>query len=139
MNLKNKLKVEVLVNSTIENVWKVWNSPDHIIKWCSGHPDWHTPKASNDLRVGGKLYTRMEAKDGSMGFDMYNTYDEIIENQWIKYHLEDGRICEVSFKKSKDGVIIEQLFDPESVNTPELQKEGWQNILNNFKDYLEKV
>jgi uncharacterized protein YndB with AHSA1/START domain len=137
--MKDKIKVEAHVKAPIELVWNIWNDPKHITQWCSGHPDWHTTKSTNDLRVGGKIHTRMEAKDGSMGFDWTNTYDEVIEHQLIKYHMEDGRECETTFEVSEDLVKLTQIFDPESENTKEQQKEGWQNIVNNFKAHVESL
>ena len=135
--MSNKIKVELTVSAPIEKVWNVWNDPIHITKWCTGHPDWHTPKVTNDPRVGGKIFTRMEAKDGSSGFDMVNTYDEIIEHQLIKYHMDDGRECEIVFVVEGVNVSITQLLDPESENTVEQQKDGWQTIMNNFKTHIE--
>lgn len=137
--MNNKIKVHVKVNGPIDKVWNVCNDPSHITKWCTGHPDWHTPKATNDLKVGGQIYTCVEAKDGSTGFDWVNTYDEIIEHQLIINHIEDGRECEIKFEEVGESVSIVQWLDPESENTVELQKHGWQTIMSNFKAHIENL
>lgn len=131
------ITVTVRVQTTIEQAWEIWNGPQHIIKWCSGHPDWHTTKCTNDLREGGHISTRMEAKDGSTGFEWSNTYDTVIPQTLIKYHMEDGRKCIITFKEQDREVVVTQKFDPETQNSIEQQQEGWQTIMDNYKLYVE--
>ena len=126
------------VNAPIEKVWKLWSSPEHITKWNSASPDWHTPKATNDLRAGGKFTSRMEARDGSMGFDFEGVYDEVRENEHIAYTMADGRTVKVDFVADGDTTRIVETFDPESQNSREMQQGGWQAILDNFKKYAEE-
>lgn len=134
-----RITVEATVNAPIETVWKCWTEPKHITKWNNASDDWHTPHAENDLRVGGKFLSRMESRDGSMGFDFVGTYQEVIEYKMIAYSMEDGRKVEITFV-SEDGKTtqVTETFDPENENTLELQKTGWQAILNNFKNYVEQ-
>jgi uncharacterized protein YndB with AHSA1/START domain len=134
-----RITVEATVNAPIENVWKCWTEPKHITQWNNASDDWHTPHAENDLRVGGKFLSRMESRDGSMGFDFIGTYQEVIEYKMISYTMEDGRKVEITFV-SEDGKTTQftETFDPENENTLELQKTGWQAILNNFKNYVEQ-
>jgi uncharacterized protein YndB with AHSA1/START domain len=138
MKTKEKITIKILINSSIERVWEFWTKPEHIIKWNYASEDWHTTKAENDLRVGGKFLTRMEAKDGSFGFDLEGIYDEIKDNEKLDYTLLDDRKVLIYFLQSKDGVEIIQNFEAEKENSIELQKQGWQAILNNFKAYTEK-
>ncbi len=138
MKTKEKIIIKILINSSIERVWEFWTKPEHIIKWNYASEDWHTTKAENDLRVGGKFLTRMEAKDGSFGFDLEGIYDEIKDNEKLDYTLLDDRKVLIYFLQSKDGVEIIQNFEAEKENSIELQKQGWQAILNNFKAYAEK-
>lgn len=134
-----KLTVEVTVNSPIQKVWEVWTTPEHITKWCSGDESWHTPSASNDLQVGGKFVTRMEARDGSMGFDFEGVYTKVIENNEIHYAMEDGREVEIYFEEQEDGVKVTEIFDAEDIHSHELQIAGWQHILHNFKKHIESL
>jgi uncharacterized protein YndB with AHSA1/START domain len=133
-----KIIVETTVNATIEKVWQYWTEPKHIEKWNNASDDWHTPHAENDLRVGGKFLSRMEAKDGSFGFDFEGIYSEVKPFQKIKYGLEDGRKVETMFVKNGENTEITTTFDAENENPIEMQKDGWQAILNNFKKYVEK-
>jgi uncharacterized protein YndB with AHSA1/START domain len=132
-----KITVQTFVNSDIDKVWNTYNNPSDITKWSSGSPDWHTPRAENDLRTGGGFNHRMEAKDGSAGFDFKATYDEVVPQKRIVYTMEDGRRAEVEFEERDGGVEVKVTFDPETENTPEKQREGWQGILDNFKGYVE--
>lgn len=136
---KPTITVETTVQAPVEKVWNAWTSPEHITKWATGSPDWHTPRAENDLRVGGKFLSRMEAKDGSAGFDFIGTYDEVWQHQTIAYTMEDGRKVKVTFTAEGKSVKIVETFEAETENTLELQKEGWQTILNNFKKHVEKT
>ncbi len=136
---KQTITIETTVNAPVEKVWRVWTSPEHITKWATGSPDWHTPRAENDLRVGGKFRSRMEAKDGSAGFDFVGTYDEVKQHQTIAYTMDDGRKVKVTFTSTGKSVKIVETFEAETENTLELQRQGWQTILNNFKGYVEKT
>jgi uncharacterized protein YndB with AHSA1/START domain len=129
--------IEATVNAPVEKVWKTWSEPAHIMKWNSPSDDWHTPKAENDLRTGGKFLSRMEAKDGSFGFDFGGTYDEVINHKVIAYTLGDGRKVKTTFATEGAGTKIITVFDPENQNPVDFQKQGWQAILNSFKKYTE--
>lgn len=132
-----KITVEVAVNAPIEKVWDKLNNPKDIERWNQASPDWHCLNASNNLEVGGKLKSTMAAKDGSFSFDFEGIYDEVIPQKFIKYHMEDGRTVEVSFEEKDNQVIVTETFDAENQNPEEMQKEGWQAILNSFKKHVE--
>nr|WP_248628456.1 SRPBCC domain-containing protein [Enterococcus cecorum] len=133
------IHIQVDVQGDLATIWHYWNEPKHIEQWNSASPDWHTVNVKNDLRVGGSLTSRMEAKDGSMGFDFGGIYTEIVENQKIAYTLGDGRKVEVYFEETQPGVVqVVEKLDPESENPVEFQKQGWQAILNHFKEYVEE-
>ena len=138
MTLKEKITVETLVNASIEKVWEFWTKPEHITHWNNASEDWHTTRAENDLRIGGKFLSRMEAKDGSFGFDFEGIYDEVLTNEKISFTLLDDRKVVITFKPTENGVQVIETFEAETENTLELQKFGWQAILNNFKNYVEK-
>lgn len=133
----SKITVSVNINATIEKVWDFYKGPEHNIIWNTGHPDWHTPISEIDLSVGGKFRHHMAAKDGSMAFDFIGEYYEVIPHSTIKYKMEDGRDCLVSFEAVGDSIEVTEIFEAESQNSVELQKSGWQGILNNFKSYCE--
>lgn len=132
------ITVETTVNAPIEKVWAYWTEPEHIKKWNSASDDWHTPKAENDLREGGSFSSRMEAKDGSMGFDFGGTYTTVMNKKEIAYTMGDDRKVSVTFDGHGDHTHIVESFDAESENSPEMQKAGWQSILDNFKKYTEE-
>ena len=134
-----KITVETIVNAPVEKVWKAWNEPQHITKWCAASDDWHAPKAENDLRTGGTFSTRMEAKDGSFGFDFGGVYDNVKKNELIEYTMGDGRKVYVTFSPSGDKTKVVETFDAESTNPVEMQRGGWQAILDNFKKYAETI
>jgi uncharacterized protein YndB with AHSA1/START domain len=136
---KTKLTVQVSVHSPIEKVWKFWTEPNHIIQWNSASEDWHTPKAENDLRVGGKFLSRMEAKDGSMGFDFIGVYTKVEPLRQIEYTLEDDRKVQITFSAEGNKTTVTETFEAEQENTLELQQFGWQSIMNNFKQYVETI
>jgi uncharacterized protein YndB with AHSA1/START domain len=138
MNPKETITVETLVNAPIEKVWEFWTKPEHITKWNHASEDWHTTRAENDLRIGGKFLSRMEAKDGSFGFDFEGIYDQLITNEKISYTLLDDRKVTITFLPIKNEIQITETFEAETENTLELQKFGWQAILNNFKNCVEK-
>lgn len=129
--------IQTTVNASPEKVWKFWNQPEHVMQWAFATPEWHAPKAENDLREGGKFSTTMAAKDGSMSFDFWGEYTLVRENEAINYTMGDGRKVEITFAETPDGVAITERFEPESENSEEVQKGGWQAILNNFKTYVE--
>ena len=135
---KVQITVQSKVNARVEKVWEYWNAPEHIMKWNSASPDWHTPKSENDLRVGGKFCARMEAKDGSFGFDFGGVYDEVVANERIAYTMEDGRKTEITFINHGDTTEVIETFDAEGQNPVEMQQAGWQAILDNFKKYMEE-
>ena len=132
-----KITVEVAVNAPIEKVWDKLNNPRDIEQWNQASQDWHCLNASNNLEVGGKLKSTMAAKDGSFSFDFEGIYDEIIPQKLIKYHMEDGRTVEISFKEENNQVVVTETFDAETQNSEEMQKQGWQTILNSFKNHVE--
>ena len=134
---KTYVTVEVTVNAPVEKVWQYWTSPEHIIKWNNASDDWHTPYSENDLRVGGKFLSRMEAKDGSSAFDFTGTYDDVLINELIAYKIADGRQVKIIFTPSGKGCKVSETFETESIHSEELQRNGWQAILNNFKEYVE--
>ncbi len=134
---KKAITIEALINAPIEKVWEYWNEPDHITKWAFAADDWEATKAENDLRVGGKFKTEMAAKDKSAGFDFAGTYSIVKEHELIEYDLDDGRHVKEEFTKEPDGVKVVIIFEPENENSEEMQKSGWQAILNNFKKYTE--
>lgn len=139
MKKLDNITITATISSDIDTVWNTWSHPEHIKKWNSPSPDWHTPKAENDLRKGGKFNSRMEAKDGSMGFDFAGTYDEVIPNEEIAYTLVDGRKVEISFENTKNEIKIVVMFEPESQNPADMQRQGWQAILDSFKKYVESL
>lgn len=134
---KTTITIEAIVNAPVEKVWNFWTSPEHIVKWNSASEDWHTPKAENDLRAGGSFSSRMEAKDGSFGFDFGGIYDEVKTNEIIAYTLGDDRKVKIQFTDNGDSTTVTESFDAESENPIEMQKGGWQAILDNFKTYTE--
>ena len=136
-NNKQPITIENIVNAPIEKVWELWNGPRHIEKWNSPSEDWHTPHAENDLRPGGKIKSRMEAKDKSQGFDFEGTYDAVEKPKYISYTMSDGRKVKVNFSAKNNGTMVMETFDPEEINSLEMQQAGWQAIMDNFKKYAE--
>jgi len=132
-----KVIIEATVSAGTKKVWDYWNKPEHITKWNFAADDWHCPKAENDLRVGGKLKSRMEASDGSFGFDFEATYDEVTDQKKITYTIADGRKATTDFENLDGKTKITTVFDAENENPIEMQKAGWQAILDNFKKYVE--
>jgi len=132
-----KITVETIVNAPIENVWRAWTTPEDIKQWNTASADWHTTTASVDLRVGGTFSSRMEAKDGSMGFDFAGIYTNLVEYQLIESAFLGDRVLLVEFLNGANGVTVRETFDAESTHSVEQQREGWQAILNNFARYVE--
>lgn len=137
MTSASSITVSVKVNAPLEKVWDYWTHPEHIIKWNNASDDWHTPHATNDLRVGGLFTSRMEAKDGSMGFDFEGEYTKVEQHIEIEYVLADARRVNIRFDSDGKETTVTETFDPENENTLELQQAGWQAILDNFKRYTE--
>jgi uncharacterized protein YndB with AHSA1/START domain len=131
------ITVETTVNAPVEKVWKYWSEPAHIIQWNNASEDWHTPRVENDLKVGGKFHSRMEAKDGSFGFDFVGEYSKVEEYKTIEYTMGDGRKVKIDFTPQGDTTKVVETFDAESTNSIELQRGGWQTILDNFKKHTE--
>ena len=132
-----KITVETVVKANIYTVWSAWNNPEDIKQWNAASDDWHTTASRVELREGGSFSSRMEAKDGSMGFDFSGTYTKIIENELIEFEMEDKRTVSIQFIPVSDGIKIEETFDAETQNDPEMQRQGWQSILNNFTKHVE--
>jgi uncharacterized protein YndB with AHSA1/START domain len=137
MTEQTKITVEATVNAPVEKVWQAWNNPTDIMKWNTPDPSWHTPRSENDLRVNGKFKNRMEAKDGSFGFDFEGTYDKVNLYKEIAYTMPDGRTATTLFADNGGKTTLTTIFDPETENDPEFQKQGWQAILNSFVKYVE--
>lgn len=134
---KTTLTVAATVNAPVAKAWDIWTGPEHIVKWSTASPDWHTPKAENDLRVGGAFSSRMEAKDGSFGFDFGGIYDEVKNHEVIAYTLGDGRKVHITFETNGGATKVTVVFEAESENSLEMQQGGWQAIMDNFKKYTE--
>ncbi len=132
------ISIDSTINANSEKVWDYWTEPDHITKWNFASDDWCCPSAENDMTVGGKYKARMEAKDGSFGFDFEAVYDEIIEHKKIVYTIADGRKVTTIFEKLDSSTKVTTTFEAESENPIEMQRDGWQAILDNFKKYLEE-
>jgi len=139
--MENINKAIITITTTVlapaEKVWERWTVPEHIIKWNNASDDWHTTHAENDLRIGGKFLSRMEAKDGSFGFDFIGIYDLVKENKLLEYTLGDGRKVIIVFTGISNTTNIVETFEAESENSIEMQRSGWQAILENFKKYAE--
>jgi uncharacterized protein YndB with AHSA1/START domain len=133
----NMITISATIEAPVEKVWDCWTLPQHITNWTFASDDWHSPKATNDLKVDGKFFTRMEAKDGSFGFDFEGTYTHVEMHRFIQYVLANSRVVKISFAKEGTDTIVTESFDPENENSRELQQQGWQAILNNFKKYVE--
>ena len=131
------ITIRAIINSPVEKVWKLWTDPKHIIKWNNASDDWHTPKAENDLRVGGRFLSRMESKDGSSGFDFTGIYNKVEQYKQIEYTIDDGRNVQVLFVPRGNVTTVTEAFEAEQIHTTEVQEAGWQAILDNFKYYAE--
>ena len=133
-----KITVETTVSADINKVWTYWTQPEHIMNWNFASDDWHCPSAENDPVTGGRFRSTMAAKDGSMSFEFEGTYDEVIDQKKIAYAMPDGREVTVEFEDLGNAVKVTESFDPEQSNPEEMQRGGWQTILDNFKSYTEK-
>lgn len=136
-NERKKITIEATIFAPVEKVWDLWTDPEHIIHWNNASDDWHTPEAENDLRTGGKFRSRMEARDGSSGFDFSGVYDDVETNRLITYSLDDGRKVKISFTGKNNKTNLVETFEAENTYSMEMQREGWQAILNHFKKYVE--
>jgi uncharacterized protein YndB with AHSA1/START domain len=132
-----KIVVETLVSAPVDKVWRAYTTPEDIKQWNAASDDWHTTAAAVDLREGGAFSSRMEAKDGSFGFDFAGTYTKIVKHKLIEYSFGD-RTAQIEFAESPKGVTLKVSFESEPTHSIEQQKEGWQAILNNFKKHVEK-
>jgi len=137
--IKKGITVEATINAPVKKVWELWTDPKHIIHWNHASQDWHTPKAENDLRVGGKFLSRMEARDGNSGFDFSGVYVEIKTHKLISYSIDDGRKVKITFDGNKNETKVVETFEAESTNSLEMQREGWQAIMDSFKHYVETL
>ena len=134
-----QIKIEATISAEIQTVWTAWTLPEHITKWNFASEDWCCPWATNDLIQGGRYVARMEAKDGSFGFDFEAIYDDVIPLKRIAMTLGDGRKVTTSFQTMGSSTRVTTLFDAETQNSEDLQRDGWQSILNNFKRYVEML
>jgi uncharacterized protein YndB with AHSA1/START domain len=132
-----KITIESHAKAPVAAVWRAWNTPADIKQWNAASDDWHTTRSEVDLREGGKFLSRMEAKDGSFGFDFEGTYTKVVPNEAIEYAMADGREVQTTFSEVNGGTRIQTTFDAESENPVEMQREGWQAILDNFVRHVE--
>jgi uncharacterized protein YndB with AHSA1/START domain len=133
------ITIQTTVSAPIEKVWECWTQPEHITQWAFASDDWEAPSAENDIRTGGRFKTVMASKDKSTSFDFTGIYSAVKEHALIKYDMEDGRHVKNTFEQTPEGVRIVTVFDPENENSEELQRSGWQAILDNFKKHVENV
>ena len=132
-----KITIEIVVKANLSSVWDTWNNPEDIKQWNTAQDDWQTTRSTVDLREGGKFLSRMEAKDGSLGFDFEGTYTRVVPLSIIEYRMSDGREAKVEFLKRGDSLNVKTTFDAETENPPEKQRAGWQAISDNFGRYVE--
>ncbi|HTE32786.1 MAG TPA: SRPBCC domain-containing protein [Chryseolinea sp.] len=135
---KTIITVQTIVNAPIEKAWKYFNEPEHIKQWAFASDDWHAPKSENDVRTGGKFKTTMAAKDGSFSFDFAGTYTKVEPMRLIEYVMDDGRKCKIAFEVQGKHTIVTEAFEAEGQNPTDMQRDGWQAILNNYKKHTEK-
>ncbi len=132
-----KIQIQCTVDSQLQKAWDYYTQPEHLTKWNFASDDWHCPYATNEVKEGGKLVARMEAKDGSFGFDFEGLYKEVVIGEKLTYQMADSRVVQVQFKKTGDATVVRIVFDAETENPVDMQRDGWQAILNNFKRYTE--
>lgn len=132
-----KITIETFAKSSLDKVWSAWTTPEDINQWNAASDDWHNPRSENDLRVGGKFCYRMESKDGQMGFDFEGTYTRVIPGAEIEFVMSDNRAVTVTFEPVDGGVRVTETFEAEDANSAEMQRAGWQSILNRFASYVE--
>jgi uncharacterized protein YndB with AHSA1/START domain len=134
---RTTITVKATINAPVEKVWTLWTDPQHITQWNNASPDWHSPRAENDLREGGRFSFRMEARDGSMGFDFNGEYSKVVPHKQISYRIEDGREVTIVFASEGPVTQVTETFEAENTHPEDLQRTGWQAILDNFKQYAE--
>jgi len=132
---KTTITVEAIIHAPMEKVWKFWTKPENIVKWAFASDDWEAPHAENDVRVGGKFKTVMAAKDKSTSFDFTGVYTNVKNHELLEYNIDDGRHVKVDFVELSEGVRVTETFEPEKINPEDMQRSGWQAILDNFKKY----
>lgn len=132
-----QITVETLVHADPDTTWQAWTTPDDVVQWNAANADWHTTQSTIDLRVGGRMTSRMEAKDGSMGFDFAGTFTEVDAPRLLAFRLDDGREVRVAFAQQPDGVRVTETFDADDQTDPDFQRQGWQAILDNFARHVE--
>lgn len=137
MSSFNSITIRATIKAPHDVVWKYLTEPAHVVHWNHASDDWHTTRAENDLQVGGKFNYRMEAKDGSFGFDFEGVYEQIVKEQLIRYSLADNRKVSIELSGLGDVTVVSETFDAENKNPLEMQQTGWQAILNNLKQYIE--
>jgi uncharacterized protein YndB with AHSA1/START domain len=135
--MKQEITIEATINAGTKKVWEYWTAPEHITQWNFASDEWHCPKAQNDLVVGGQYIARMEAKDGSFGFDFEGTYDEIVDQKRMSYTLGDGRKVVTEFTDLDGSTTVTTTFESDGTHSVEMQRAGWQSILDNFKKHVE--
>jgi uncharacterized protein YndB with AHSA1/START domain len=136
---KTKITIQASIKAPVNKVWDIWTSPADIVKWSTPSPDWHTVRATHDLKEGGTFTYRMEAKDGSFGFDFGGVFDVLRKNELIEYTIGDGRKVVIHFTSGGENTEVVQTFEAEDQNPAEMQRAGWQAILDSFKRYVESV
>jgi uncharacterized protein YndB with AHSA1/START domain len=134
---KEWITVQAQIDAPVGQVWNFWTSPEAITKWNQASDDWHTPYVDNNVRIGATFLWRMEAKDGSFGFDFGGTYKVVKLNEQIQYEMEDGRNVKINFEPVEGKTKVTETFEAENQNSLELQRAGWQAILDNFRKYVE--
>ena len=140
--MEQKERISITVETSVpvspKLAWEYWTQPKHITQWNQASDDWHTPRAENDLRVGGKFSSRMESRDGKIGFDFWGIYDEVEPFSLLSSTLGDERKVRVVFESVTEGTKVTETFEAEGENTIELQRQGWQAIMDSFRRYVEK-
>lgn len=134
---KSKITVETSVRADLSRVWTCWTAPEHVVNWNFASDDWHCPRAENDLRAGGSFKFNMASRDGKMSFDFEGVYDKVEHHRKIAYTMADGRQVSVAFESGGEQTVVTEIFDPENIHSEEMQRAGWQSILDNFKKYVE--
>src|SRR3989339_621593 len=137
--MKEKIHIKQHIAKPVEKVWDLYTKPEHVIQWNHASDDWHSTKAINDLRIGGRFSYRMEAKDGSFGFDFDGTYVSVVYPKHIAYTMDDQRFVTIEFHAKENETNVDVIFEAESENDVELQRQGWQAILDNFKKYADNL
>lgn len=135
--MSTRITISTQVSKPVAHVWKIWTEPEHIKQWNAASDDWHCPKADNDLRTGGSFSSTMAARDGSFSFEFAGVYDEVRPHKRIAYTMADGRSCEILFEEKDGGTLVTESFDAEAQNPVEMQRDGWQAILDRFKAHAE--